>query len=100
MFRDRKSFEKYIGLVKLRFGLYVSDTKLVELLYIYIEASLYILYCWKQTLQLPTILTNYFVYDQCTFSSTAPAPDLLYLSVYLFVDEKLSTGISTLFFIL
>jgi len=45
MFRDRKLFEKYIRLVKLRFGLYVSDTKLVELLYIYVEASLYILYC-------------------------------------------------------
>ena len=45
MFGDRKLFEKYIGLVKLRFGSYVSDTKLVELLYIYVEASLYVLYC-------------------------------------------------------
>ena len=37
MFRDRKLFEISIGLVKPRFGLYVSDTRLVELLYICME---------------------------------------------------------------
>ena len=36
-----------------------------------------------------TILTNYFVYDQYTFSSTALALDLSSPFIYLFVDEKL-----------
>jgi len=38
MFGNRKLFEKSIGLVTLRFGLYVSNIRLAELLYICIEA--------------------------------------------------------------
>ena len=39
MFRDRKLFERSIGLVTLWLGLHTSDTGLVELLYISIETG-------------------------------------------------------------
>ena len=40
MFRNRKLFERSVRLVRLRFGLHASNTRLVELLYICIEAWL------------------------------------------------------------
>jgi len=38
MFRNGKLIKRSIGLITLRFKLYASDTKLVKLLHIYIEA--------------------------------------------------------------
>jgi len=40
LFRDRKLFERFIGLVILWLGLHTSDTGLAELLYISMEAGL------------------------------------------------------------
>ena len=37
--RNRELFERFVGLVMQRFGLYTSDTELVELLYISVEAG-------------------------------------------------------------
>jgi len=39
LFRDRKLFERSIELVTLWLGLYTSDTRLAELLYISMEAG-------------------------------------------------------------
>jgi len=38
MFRNKKLFERSIKLVILKFGLYATNTKLVELLYLCIKA--------------------------------------------------------------
>ena len=40
MFRDRKLFERSIGLVTLWLGSHTSDTRLAKLLYISMEAEL------------------------------------------------------------
>ena len=40
MFRDRKLLKRSVGLVTLRFELHTNDTRLVELLYISMEAWL------------------------------------------------------------
>ena len=40
IFRNRKLFERSIKLVILKFGLYASNTKLVELLYICVKTWL------------------------------------------------------------
>jgi len=39
LFRDRKLFERFVGLVTLWLGSYTSDTGLAELLYISVEAG-------------------------------------------------------------